>query len=130
MSFGFNPISSYMPSLVISSPGGKDRANEANTAYFQKVVEPTYESWKKKFVLEVDDKMFVIDPSQGNQIVSESMAYGMLLAVQMGDDEVFDGIIRVLVELGGKGLPVWKGYIEGRIGMLKYFFNITEEGLK
>ena len=86
----------------------------ANKPEWKSSVKSTWKEWKRKFLTEIGDKAFVKDPSQENQIVSESMAYGLLFAVQMRDQKTFDALLRGLREMEGQGLPVWRGYIDGR----------------
>jgi endo-1,4-beta-D-glucanase Y len=54
---------------------------------------PAYNLWKTNFVR--DDgggRMKVIRPENGNDTVSEGIAYGMLIAVNMNDQALFDGL--------------------------------------
>lgn len=54
---------------------------------------PAYNLWKTNFVK--DDgggRLKVIRPENGNDTVSEGIAYGMLIAVNMNDQPLFDGL--------------------------------------
>jgi endo-1,4-beta-D-glucanase Y len=51
-----------------------------------------YNTWKKTFVTGSGNSTRVIRPENGNDTVSEGIGYGMLIAVYMGDQPLFDGL--------------------------------------
>jgi endo-1,4-beta-D-glucanase Y len=53
-----------------------------------KFLVPAYDQWKARFVR--DDK--VIRPENGNDVLSEGIAFGMLIALNMNDQSLFDGL--------------------------------------
>ncbi|MGC4086960.1 MAG: glycosyl hydrolase family 8 [Polyangiaceae bacterium] len=53
---------------------------------------PAYNLWKTNFVRDDGSFKKVIRPENGNDTVSEGIAYGMLIAVNMNDQQLFDGL--------------------------------------
>ena len=51
-----------------------------------------YDNWKKRFVVADSGGFKVIRPENGNDTVSEGIAYGMLIAVYLDDKALFDGL--------------------------------------
>lgn len=53
---------------------------------------PMYNKWKSTFVTGSGSSTKVIRPENGNDTVSEGIGYGMLIAVYVGDQTLFDGL--------------------------------------
>jgi len=53
---------------------------------------PAYNKWKTTFVTGSGSSTKVIRPENGNDTVSEGIGYGMLIAVAVGDQTLFDGL--------------------------------------
>ena len=53
---------------------------------------PAYNKWKSTFVTGSGSSTKVIRPENGNDTVSEGIGYGMLIAVYVGDQTLFDGL--------------------------------------
>ena len=51
-----------------------------------------YNQWKSTFVTGTGTSTKVIRPENGNDTVSEGIGYGMLIAVYVGDQRLFDGL--------------------------------------
>jgi hypothetical protein len=60
-----------------------------NAAKFNKAITEAYNRWKARYV---GSDGGVIDPDEGNRVVSEAIGYGMLIAAGMGDKTTFDKI--------------------------------------
>jgi endo-1,4-beta-D-glucanase Y len=54
-------------------------------------VRSVYEYWKMRFVVPAGNSLRVVRDTNGNDTVSEGIAYGMLAAVYMNDRPAFDG---------------------------------------
>jgi endo-1,4-beta-D-glucanase Y len=57
-----------------------------------KYLVPAYNIWKQTFVVPGGGGMRVQRPENNNDTVSEGIAYGMLIAVYMNDQTLFDGL--------------------------------------
>jgi endo-1,4-beta-D-glucanase Y len=57
-----------------------------------KYLVPAYNIWKQTFVVSAAGGMRVQRPENNNDTVSEGIAYGMLIAVYMNDQTLFDGL--------------------------------------
>src|SRR6185312_9129639 len=57
-----------------------------------KLLIPMYNKWKSTFVTGTGASTKVIRPENGNDTVSEGIGYGMLIAVYVGDQTLFDGL--------------------------------------
>jgi endo-1,4-beta-D-glucanase Y len=71
---------------------------------------PMYNTWKKMFVTGSGSSTRVIRPENANDTVSEGIGYGMLIAVYMGDKDLFDALwsYEQAHKEGGKGnLMTW-----------------------
>ena len=53
-----------------------------------------YDNWKKRFVVADSGGFKVIRPENGNDTVSEGIAYGMMIAVYFDDKALFDGLYK------------------------------------
>ena len=53
-----------------------------------------YDNWKKRFVVADSGGFKVIRPENGNDTVSEGIAYGMMIAVYFDDKPLFDGLYK------------------------------------
>lgn len=60
-----------------------------NAAAYNEQISQAYARWKQLFVANDGG---VIDPQEGNRVVSEGIGYGMLITAAMGDKETFDRI--------------------------------------
>lgn len=60
-----------------------------NAADYNRAISEAYNRWKQKFVAADGG---VVDPEEGNRVVSEAIGYGMLITAAMGDKETFDKI--------------------------------------
>jgi endo-1,4-beta-D-glucanase Y len=93
-----------------------DRPNIEYSIKTTDMTEPLNKSWKywkTSFTQPLaDGSLFVTDPSENNRIVSEGMAYGLLMAVQNNDREIFDRLARGLTKMEGRGMPAWRAFIE------------------
>lgn len=95
--------------------GGLVRATEWNAAASTLIsdtkVSRAYLEWKARFFKSCDDgTVYVLknDYTGSEQVASEGIAYGMLLAVGIGDREAFDGLWRYYREhRNGNGLMNW-----------------------
>jgi len=70
-----------------------------------------WQSWKTQFISREKGKEgLVIDPSQGNQVVSEGQGYGLFLAVAHGDQQTFSELYQATKThfIKGNGLLRWK----------------------
>lgn len=70
-------------------------------------------AWKRDF-LDCPSKnvCFVADPSREKQIVSEGMAFGLMMSVQMDDQPTFNRLLNGMNQMLGRGLPAWRGYLQ------------------
>lgn len=60
-----------------------------------KLIQDAYVNWKAKFVQADSGGFRVVSPEIDNgATVSEGIGYGMLMAVYMGDKELFDGLLK------------------------------------
>ena len=57
-----------------------------------KLLALAYDNWKKRFVRAGDGGQKVIRPENGDDTVSEGIAYGMMIAVYFDDKPLFDGL--------------------------------------
>lgn len=66
-----------------------------------------YQRWKKTFVVAAGGGLRVQRPENGNDSVSEGIAYGMLIAVYMNDRALFDGLFNYWTSnpAAGAGTP-------------------------
>ncbi len=86
-----NPPSSYpqnSSSATFPYPQGHALPNCAFPTYNTDTVETAYQNWKAKFF----DGTKIIRPENGNDTVSEGIAYGMLIGVFMDDQPLFDAL--------------------------------------
>jgi endo-1,4-beta-D-glucanase Y len=60
-----------------------------NAGDYNRAISEAYARWKAKFVANDGG---VVDPDEGNRVVSEAIGYGMLITAAMGDKETFDKI--------------------------------------
>jgi endo-1,4-beta-D-glucanase Y len=65
-----------------------------------KLFATAYKNWKDNFVRQDGSNFKIIRPENGNDTVSEGIAYGMLIAVYMNDKALFDGLY-----------GYWKGHV-------------------
>jgi endoglucanase len=94
---------------------GLVRATEWNAATSKLITETkvarAYLEWKERFFKSCDDgSVYVLknDYTGSEQVASEGIAYGMLLAVGIGDRETFDGLWQYYREhRNGNGLMHW-----------------------
>jgi endo-1,4-beta-D-glucanase Y len=85
-------------------PQGHASAHCALPAYDTDKVAAAYNNWKTKFY----QGGRVIRPENGNDTVSEGIAYGMLIGVYMNDRVLFDGLWGYAhARLNGNGLMTW-----------------------
>jgi endoglucanase len=76
-----------------------------------KFIVDAYNAWKANFVTGTGSSMRVVSPEIDNgATVSEGIAYGMLIAVYMGDKTLFDGLWGYWQAniIGGNKLMTWK----------------------
>jgi hypothetical protein len=67
-----------------------------------------YDNWKKRFVVADSGGFKVIRPENGNDTVSEGIAYGMLIAVYFDDKALFDGLYKYWTsKVATNGLMTW-----------------------
>jgi endo-1,4-beta-D-glucanase Y len=66
-----------------------------------------YNNWKARFVTGTGANTKVQRPENGNDTVSEGIAYGMLLAAYMGDKTLFDGLYGYWQGHASGGLMTW-----------------------
>jgi endo-1,4-beta-D-glucanase Y len=67
-----------------------------------------YDNWKKRFVVADSGGFKVIRPENGNDTVSEGIAYGMLIAVYFDDKALFDGLYKYwTAHVATNGLMTW-----------------------
>jgi endo-1,4-beta-D-glucanase Y len=86
---------------ALPSSGGAHPIQE-NPSINARCVKPTgangkllalaYKNWKDRFVVADSGGFKVIRPENGNDTVSEGIAYGMMIAVQFDDKALFDGL--------------------------------------
>lgn len=102
-----NPPSSYPQNTAGAAfpyPQGHASANCTFPIYDTDIVATAYTNWKTKFF----DGTKVIRPENGNDTVSEGIGYGMLIAVFMNDQAMFDPLWTFAKShLDGKGLMTW-----------------------
>jgi hypothetical protein len=60
-----------------------------NAGDYNRAISEAYTRWKDKFVANDGG---VVDPDEGNRVVSEAIGYGMLITAAMGDKATFDKI--------------------------------------
>jgi endo-1,4-beta-D-glucanase Y len=67
-----------------------------------------YDNWKKRFVVADSGGFKVIRPENGNDTVSEGIAYGMMIAVYFDDKPLFDGLYKYWTShVATNGLMTW-----------------------
>ena len=67
-----------------------------------------YDNWKKRFVVADSGGFKVIRPENGNDTVSEGIAYGMMIAVYLDDKPLFDGLYTYWkAHVATNGLMTW-----------------------
>jgi len=67
-----------------------------------------YDNWKKRFVRAGDAGQKVIRPENGDDTVSEGIAYGMMIAVYFDDKALFDGLFAYWNKhVATNGLMTW-----------------------
>jgi len=67
-----------------------------------------YDNWKKRFVRAGNPGQKVIRPENGDDTVSEGIAYGMLIAVYFDDKPLFDGLFQYWnAHVATNGLMTW-----------------------
>jgi hypothetical protein len=66
-----------------------------------------YNKWKSTFVTGSGSSTKVIRPENGNDTVSEGIGYGMLIAVYVGDQTLFDGLWGYAKGQSSGGLMNW-----------------------
>jgi endo-1,4-beta-D-glucanase Y len=73
-----------------------------------KLLAGAYANWKARFVVADSGGFKVIRPENGNDTVSEGIAYGMLIAVYMDDKALFDGLYKYwTAHVATNGLMTW-----------------------
>ena len=71
------------------------------------MLQSEYDSWKSRLVQTCTNGSAVV-VKDGGQVVSEGIAYGMLIAVGMGDQVLFDALWQFYTEhLDAQGLMNW-----------------------
>src|SRR5436190_12772053 len=106
---------SDLPALPNS--GGMHPLQE-NPAINSRCIKPTgangkllalaYDNWKKRFVVADSGGFKVIRPENGNDTVSEGIAYGMMIAVYFDDKALFDGLYKYWTShVATNGLMTW-----------------------
>jgi len=102
-----NPPSSYPQNTAGAAfpyPQGHALPNCTFPTYNTDTVATAYTGWKAKFF----DGTKVIRPENGNDTVSEGIGYGMLIAVFMNDQPMFETLWTYSQQhLDGKGLMTW-----------------------
>jgi endo-1,4-beta-D-glucanase Y len=86
-----NPPSSYAQNSSTAAfpyPQGHPLPHCAFPTYNTDTVETAYQNWKTKFF----DGTKIFRPENGNDTVSEGIAYGMLIGVFMDDQPMFDAL--------------------------------------
>jgi endo-1,4-beta-D-glucanase Y len=77
-----------------------------------KLIQDAYVAWKANYVTTVGANLKVVSPEiDSGATVSEGMAYGMLIAVYMGDKALFDGLYnywKANIATGTTTLMNWK----------------------
>ncbi|HEY5452620.1 MAG TPA: glycosyl hydrolase family 8 [Polyangia bacterium] len=67
-----------------------------------------YDNWKKRFVRAGSPGQKVIRPENGDDTVSEGIAYGMMIAVYFDDKPLFDGLFQYWnAHVATNGLMTW-----------------------
>jgi len=67
-----------------------------------------YDNWKKRFVRSADGGFKIIRPENGDDTVSEGIAYGMMIAVYFDDKPLFDGLYTFWkAHIATNSLMVW-----------------------
>ncbi|MBI5701791.1 hypothetical protein HZC34_08145 [Candidatus Saganbacteria bacterium] len=90
------------------------------TTPFSPALEKAWAYWNANFTeTTIDGARFVVDPSIDRRILSESMAYGLLMSVQQHDKKTFDELLSGLTKLEGRGLPAFKAHIDPKTRGLK-----------
>jgi len=73
-----------------------------------KLLALAYDNWKKRFVVSDSGGFKVIRPENGNDTVSEGIAYGMMIAVYFDDKPLFDGLYKYwMAHVASNGLMTW-----------------------
>ena len=73
-----------------------------------KLLALAYDNWKKRFVVADSGGFKVIRPENGNDTVSEGIAYGMMIAVYFDDKPLFDGLYKYWTShVATNGLMTW-----------------------
>ena len=73
-----------------------------------KLLALAYDNWKKRFVRSADGGFKVIRPENGDDTVSEGIAYGMMIAVYFDDKALFDGLYTYWkAHIATNGLMTW-----------------------
>ena len=74
-----------------------------------KLLALAYDNWKKRFVVTDSGGFKVIRPENGNDTVSEGIAYGMMIAVYFDDKPLFDGLYTYwkAKQFNSTGLMTW-----------------------
>jgi endoglucanase len=104
-----NPPSSYPQNTAGAAfpyPQGHASAHCTFPTYNTDIVAMAYTGWKTKFFNATTGA--VIRPENGNDTVSEGIGYGMLIAVFMNDQPMFESLWTYSQQhLDGKGLMTW-----------------------
>jgi len=80
-----------------------------NAAKFSSAIAQIYANWVKTFVQ--DSK--IVAPEQNNDVTSEAMGYGMMIAAAMGDKTLFDKFSKYVGDNSSGGLMNWKNNQSG-----------------
>ncbi len=98
------PNSTAYPSLTNQALGTCEPATGA--AKYNNALSQAYDRWKKNFVR--NGNTVVAVEQDGGVVTSESMGYGMLIALAMGDQAQFDAFWGYVdTQLNGNGLMTW-----------------------
>jgi endo-1,4-beta-D-glucanase Y len=96
---GAHPLGSPSINSRCTKPTGADG----------KLLALAYDNWKKRFVVSANGGFKVIRPENGNDTVSEGIAYGMMIAVYFDDKALFDGLY-----------TYWKANISGSTSLMTW----------
>ncbi len=98
------------PGATYPYPQGHPSANCTFPSYSTDTVETAYMNWKTKFVTSTGaaGNLRVQRDTNSNDTVSEGIGYGMLIAVFMNDQPMFDGLwAYARSHFDGNGLMTW-----------------------
>jgi len=92
---GANGIATFTSSPNTANPFPQDKpvgTCTKPTGASGKFLVDMYLRWKNRFVVTSGNQSRVVRPENQNDTVSEGIGYGMLIAVNMGDRTLFDGL--------------------------------------